>query len=51
MIEQTTRQKLPDGFQKAEFQLEHGMLDLVVPRRELRDTLATLLRLYRRRAD
>jgi len=46
VIEQTTRQKLPDDFQKAEFQLEHGMLDLVVPRRELRDTLATLMRLY-----
>jgi acetyl-CoA carboxylase carboxyl transferase subunit beta len=46
VIEQTTRQKLPDEFQKAEFQLEHGMLDLVVPRRELRDTVATLLRLY-----
>lgn len=46
VIEQTTRQKLPEGFQKAEFQLEHGMLDLVAPRRELRDTIATLLRLY-----
>jgi acetyl-CoA carboxylase carboxyl transferase subunit beta len=46
VIEQITRQKLPEGFQRAEFQLEHGMLDLIVPRRELRDTLATLLRLY-----
>ncbi len=46
VIEQTTRQKLPEGFQRAEFQLAHGMLDLIVPRRELRDTLATLLRLY-----
>lgn len=48
VIEQITRQKLPEGFQRAEFQLEHGMLDLIVPRRELRDTLATLLRLYTR---
>lgn len=46
VIEQITRQKLPEGFQRAEFQLEHGMLDLIVPRRELRDTLATLLRHY-----
>ena len=44
----TTRQKLPEGFHTAEFQLAHGMLDLVVPRRELRDTLATLLKLYTR---
>jgi acetyl-CoA carboxylase carboxyl transferase subunit beta len=48
VVEQTTRQKLPEGFHTAEFQLEHGMLDLVVPRRELRDTLATLLKLYTR---
>jgi len=46
VIEQITRQKLPEGFQRAEFQLEHGMLDLIVPRRELCDTIATLLRLY-----
>ncbi len=44
--DQITKQKLPEGFQTAEFQLEHGLLDLVVPRRELRDTLATLLALY-----
>lgn len=48
VVEQTIRQKLPEGFQTAEFQLEHGMLDLVVPRRELRDTLAILLKLYTR---
>ena len=46
VIEQTIRQKLPEGFQTAEFLLEHGLLDLIVPRRALRDTLATLLRLY-----
>jgi acetyl-CoA carboxylase carboxyl transferase subunit beta len=37
VIEQTIRQKLPKGFQRAEFLLEHGMLDAVVPRSELRD--------------
>jgi acetyl-CoA carboxylase carboxyl transferase subunit beta len=48
VVEQTTRQKLPEGFHTAEFQLEHGMLDAIVPRRELRDTFATLLKLYTR---
>jgi acetyl-CoA carboxylase carboxyl transferase subunit beta len=43
VIEQIIRQKLPDGFQRAEFLLSHGMVDRVVDRRELRDTLATLL--------
>ncbi len=46
VIEQTMRQKLPPGFQTAEFLLQHGMIDLVVPRREVRGTLARLLRLY-----
>ncbi|HET8629418.1 MAG TPA: acetyl-CoA carboxylase, carboxyltransferase subunit beta [Thermomicrobiales bacterium] len=46
VIEQTTRQKLPEGFQTAEFLLEHGLVDLVVPRRELRATLARFLSLY-----
>ena len=40
VIEQTIRQKLPEGFQRAEFLMEHGMLDLVVPRQELKETLA-----------
>ncbi len=44
VIEQTIRQKLPDGFQRSEFLLEHGMLDLVVDRRELKPTLARALR-------
>ncbi|HEX2915093.1 MAG TPA: acetyl-CoA carboxylase, carboxyltransferase subunit beta [Chloroflexia bacterium] len=48
VIEQTTRQKLPAGFQTAEFLLEHGMIDQVVERKELRTTLSSLLRLYRR---
>lgn len=46
LIEQITKQKLPQGFQTAEFLLEHGMLDIVVPRRELRATLSSLIRLY-----
>jgi len=44
VIEQTIRQKLPDGFQRSEFLLEHGMIDLVVDRRELKTTLARALR-------
>ena len=46
VIEQTIRQKLPPHFQTAEFMLEHGMLDMVVQRSDLRMTLARLLRLY-----
>jgi acetyl-CoA carboxylase carboxyl transferase subunit beta len=46
VIEQTIRQKLPPHFQTAEFMLEHGMIDMVVPRSELRATLMRLLRLY-----
>lgn len=46
VIEQTTRQKLPPGFQTAEFLLEHGMVDMVVPRAQLKDTVATLLGHY-----
>jgi len=46
VIEQTIRQKLPAHFQTAEFMLEHGMIDLVVARSELRMTLARLLQLY-----
>jgi acetyl-CoA carboxylase carboxyl transferase subunit beta len=44
VIEQTIRQQLPEGFQTSEFLLEHGFLDLVVPRAELKGTLATCLR-------
>jgi acetyl-CoA carboxylase carboxyl transferase subunit beta len=46
VIEQTIRQKLPAHFQTAEFMLEHGMIDLVVPRADLRSALSRLLRLY-----
>jgi acetyl-CoA carboxylase carboxyl transferase subunit beta len=45
VIEQTIRQKLPAGFQRSEFLLEHGMLDMVVDRRELKATLVRTLRL------
>ena len=43
VIEQTIRQKLPAGFQRSEFLLEHGMLDLVVSRRDLKATVARIL--------
>ena len=48
VIEQTIRQQLPDGFQTAGFLLEHGMLDLVEPRENLRRTLRSLLDLHAR---
>ena len=51
VIEQTIRQKLPDGFQRSEFLVEHGMLDLVVDRRELKPTIARALRFMLPRHD
>ena len=45
VIEQTIREKLPAGFQRAEFLKDHGMVDMVVPRTELRATLGRLCRL------
>ena len=45
VIEQTIREKLPDGFQRAEYLFDHGMLDMVVHRHELRDTLSKLVKL------
>ena len=44
VIEQTIRQKLPEGFQRSEFLLDHGMLDMVVDRRELKETIGRVLR-------
>jgi acetyl-CoA carboxylase carboxyl transferase subunit beta len=44
VIEQTIRQTLPEGFQRSEFLVEHGMLDLIVDRRELKDTVTRVLR-------
>ena len=48
VIQQTIGETLPEGFQRSEFQMEHGFVDAVVPRAELRDTLARLLRLHQR---
>jgi acetyl-CoA carboxylase carboxyl transferase subunit beta len=45
VIEQTIREKLPPGFQRSEFLLEHGMIDAIVPRLEMRAKLAQLLKL------
>jgi acetyl-CoA carboxylase carboxyl transferase subunit beta len=45
VIEQTIREKLPDGFQRAEYLREHGMIDMVIHRRHLRSTVANLCRL------
>ena len=46
VIEQTLREKLPEGFQTAEYLREHGFVDAIVARTQLRPTLATLLRLH-----
>ena len=45
VIQQTVRETLPEGFQRSEFLLEHGALDMIVDRRELRDRIAALLRM------
>ena len=47
VIEETIREKLPEGFQRAEYLLDHGMVDMVVHRHELRDTLIRIFRLLR----
>jgi len=49
VIEQTVRETLPEGFQRAEFLLEHGAVDLIIDRREMRDRLANLLAMLSRR--
>ena len=43
VIEQTVREKLPEGFQRSEFLLEHGTVDMIVDRRDLRERIASLL--------
>lgn len=48
VIEQTIGEKLPEGFQRAEFLLEHGMLDMVVERQDLKNVLGKLLRMHKR---
>src|SRR5213076_2782226 len=45
VIQQTVRETLPEGFQRSEFLLEHGAIDMIVDRREMRDRIAALLRL------
>lgn len=44
VIEQTVREKLPEGFQRSEFLLEHGAIDIIIPRTELRPRIASILR-------
>ena len=48
VIEQTVREKLPEGFQRSEFLLEKGAIDMIVDRREMRDRLASVLTLLQR---
>lgn len=50
VIEQTTGKKLPEGFQRAEFMLEHGFIDLIEDRKRLKYTLGKLLKIHRRTA-
>jgi acetyl-CoA carboxylase carboxyl transferase subunit beta len=45
VIEQTIREKLPEGFQRAEYLLDHGMVDMVVHRHALRETLGRIIRI------
>jgi acetyl-CoA carboxylase carboxyl transferase subunit beta len=46
VIEQTIRQTLPEGFQRSEFLVEHGMVDLITPRVEMKPTIARFLRFF-----
>ncbi len=46
VVEQTTKQRLPDNFQSAEFLMEHGFIDNIVPRRDMKKTLSAILRLH-----
>ncbi|MDD2897731.1 MAG: acetyl-CoA carboxylase, carboxyltransferase subunit beta [Desulfuromonadaceae bacterium] len=48
VIEQTIRQKLPEGFQRAEYLLDHGMVDVIIPRTEMRTKLASILKMLHR---
>jgi len=43
VIEQTIRQKLPEGFQRSEYLLEHGMVDLIVERKDMKETISRIL--------
>ena len=46
VIEQTMKQSLPEGFQKSEFLLEHGFVDKIVERKDMKNTLAQILKLH-----
>ncbi|MFH1027427.1 MAG: acetyl-CoA carboxylase, carboxyltransferase subunit beta [Pseudomonadota bacterium] len=50
VIEQTIRQKLPEGFQRAEYLVDHGMVDAIIPRTEMRQKLASILKMLHRPA-
>lgn len=50
VIEQTIRQKLPEGFQRSEYLLEHGMVDMIVPRQEMKAKLSQVLRVFTKQA-
>ncbi|KGM06967.1 Acetyl-coenzyme A carboxyl transferase beta chain [Methylophaga thiooxydans] len=50
VIEQTVREKLPEGFQRAEFLLEHGAVDMIIDRRDMRDRLTNVLTMLQKRA-
>ena len=49
VIEQTVREKLPEGFQRSEYLLEHGMVDMVVQRNEMKGTLSRVIRMLMKR--
>jgi acetyl-CoA carboxylase carboxyl transferase subunit beta len=48
VIQQTVRETLPEGFQRSEFLLDHGALDLIIDRRDMRERLGSLLRMLMR---
>ncbi len=50
VIEQTVREKLPEGFQRSEFLLEHGAVDMIIDRRDMRDRIADLLSIFMQKA-
>jgi acetyl-CoA carboxylase carboxyl transferase subunit beta len=50
VIEQTVREKLPEGFQRSEFLLEHGAVDMILDRRDMRDRLSDLLSMLTHKA-
>ncbi len=49
VIEQTVRQKLPEGFQRSEFLLDHGAIDMIIDRREMRNQIADLIAKFEQR--